>query len=264
LSAEPPQVSPLRRFLLAAAMCLVIGGLGALLAAQTKPSTSTVPARFTPPRKQAFDFKLPDQHGRTVSLATNRGKVVVLTFLYTSCRDLCPAQAAEIVDAVGRVGGKGVVVYGVSVDPAGDTREHVNEWLEHHGLEEAPVEFLRGTRAQLAPVWRAYGIAPVAMSPAESRKYWEEYAREEESGAKDSAPYRHPVRPPNAAAREEYPDAGDLTFRGRARHAAGAEFEHSAYVLLIDREGEQRVGFPFEQLDPELLAQDIRRLRRDS
>jgi protein SCO1 len=263
LSAEPPSVSPLRRFLLAAAMCLVLGGLGALLAAQTKSSTPAVPARFTPPREQAFDFKLRDQHGRMVSLATNRGKVVILTFLYTSCRDLCPAQAAEIVDAVTRVGGKGVVVYGVSVDPAGDTPEHVDEWLEDHGLENAPVEYLSGTKAQLTPVWRAYGIAPVAMTPAESREYWEQY-EQEASGEESSKPYRHPVRPPNAAAQEDYPDAGDLSFRGRPRHAAGAEYEHSAYVLLIDREGEQRVGFPFEQLDPALLAQDIRLLRRDS
>jgi protein SCO1/2 len=263
LSAEPAPVSPLRRFLLAAAMCLVLGGLGALLAAETKPDAPpAVPARFTPPREQAFDFKLRDQHGRNVSLATNRGKVVVLTFLYTSCRDLCPAQAAEIVDAVNRVGGKGVVVYGVSVDPVGDTPEHVDEWLEDHHLEDAPVEYLSGTKAQLTPVWKAYGIAPVGMTPAESRAYWEEYEQEEESGEEEeSGPYRHPVRPPNAAADEAYPDSGDLTFRGLARHAAGPEYEHSAYVLLIDPKGEQRVGFPFEQLDPALLAQDIRKLR---
>jgi protein SCO1/2 len=264
LSAEPG-VSPLRRFLLAAAMCLVLGGLGALLAAETRSSAPAAPARFTPPREQAFDFKLRDQHGRKVSLATSRGKVVVLTFLYTSCRDLCPAQAAEIVDAVKRVGAKGVVVYGVSVDPVGDTPEHVNEWLEDHHLEDAPVEYLSGTKAQLTPVWRAYGIAPVGMTPAESRAYWREYEEEEENGEdEESGPYRHPVRPPNAAAQEQYPDAGDLTFRGLARHEAGPEYEHSAYVLLIDRKGEQRVGFPFEQLDPALLAQDIRSLRGES
>ena len=265
MTAEPRPVSPLRRFLLAAAMCLVLGGLGALLAAQTKPSNQAVPARFTPPREQAFDFKLRDQHGRKISLASNRGKVVILTFLYTSCRDLCPAQAAEIVDAVTRVGAKGVVVYGVSVDPAGDTPDHVNEWLEDHHLENAPVEYLSGTKAQLAPVWRAYGIAPVGMTPQESREYWEQYEKASESGKswESGGPYHHPVRPPNAAAKQEYPNAGDLAFRGRARHAEGAEYEHSAYVLLIDPRGEQRVGFPFEQLDPALLAQDIRRLRSD-
>jgi protein SCO1/2 len=262
LSAEPSPVSPLRRFLLAAAMCLVLGGLGALLAAQTKPATPAVPARFTPPREQAYDFELPDQNDRMISLASNRGKVIVLTFLYTSCRDLCPAQAAEIVDAVTRVGAKGVVVYGVSVDPVGDTRAHVNDWLKQHGLENAPVEFLHGTKAQLTPVWRAYGIAPVGMSPAESRRYWVQTAKWE-ARQKKAQPYRHPVRPPTAAVSEQYPDASDLAFRGRPRHAAGPQYEHSAYVLLIDPRGEQRVGFPFEQLDPRLLADDIRQLRRN-
>ena len=241
-------------------MCLVLGGLGALLAAQTKPTTATVPARFTPPREQAYDFELPDQHGRMVSLASNRGKVIILTFLYTSCRDLCPAQAAEIVDAVGRVGGTGVVVYGVSVDPAGDTQAHVDTWLKEHGLEHAPVEFLRGTKAQLTPVWRAYGIAPVGMSPAQSRRYWDETAKWLAT-RKKVTPYQHPVRPPTAATSQDYPDTSDLAFRGLPRHASGPEYEHSAYVLLIDPRGEQRVGFPFEQLDPRLLASDIRRLR---
>ena len=47
---------------------------------------------------------------------------------------------------------------------------------------------------------------------------------------------------------EPYPDADDLRYRGRPRHAAGDAFEHSAYVLLIDKHGEQRV----EYLDPRL------------
>jgi cytochrome oxidase Cu insertion factor (SCO1/SenC/PrrC family) len=71
------------------------------------------------------------------------------------------------------------------------------------------------------------------------------------------------VRSAPDAANEACPNADDLTFRGRARHAAGADYEHSAYVLLIDPEGEQRVGFPFEQLDAALLAKDIRLLRLD-
>jgi protein SCO1 len=260
LSAEPA-VSPLRRFLIAAAMCLALGGLGALLAAETRSPTPAAPARFTPPREAAFDFELPDQDGRPTSIADARGKVVVLTFLYTSCRDLCPAQAAEIVDAVGRVGGTDVVVYGVSVDPVGDTPAHVQHWLEEHGLTNAPVKYLSGTRAQLAPVWRAYGIAPIGATPEEARKQWEEYAEYEEKHG--DAPYRAPVRPAPDAAKQDYPDANDLSFRGRSRHVAGPDYEHSAYVLLIDPEGEQRVGFPFEQLDAALLAKDIRLLRLD-
>jgi protein SCO1/2 len=39
-----------------------------------------------------------------------------------------------------------------------------------------------------------------------------------------------------------------------------ADLDHSASVVLVDGDGRQRVGFPFEQLTPEALAHDIRRL----
>ena len=77
-----------------------------------------------------------------------------------------------------------------------------------------------------------------------------------------SRPYSHPQRPaPPPAALEESPDVRDLTYRGRPRHAAGLDFEHSAYALLIDKHGVQRLGIPFERLDVDALAQDLRVLR---
>jgi protein SCO1/2 len=38
--------------------------------------------------------------------------------------------------------------------------------------------------------------------------------------------------------------------------------EHTAYVVLLDRTGRQRIGFPFEKLTPEGLAHDVRRLEQ--
>jgi protein SCO1/2 len=40
---------------------------------------------------------------------------------------------------------------------------------------------------------------------------------------------------------------------------AGA-LDHSATVVLVDAEGRQRVGFPYDQLTPEALAHDLRKL----
>ena len=36
--------------------------------------------------------------------------------------------------------------------------------------------------------------------------------------------------------------------------------EHSASVVLVDAQGRQRVGFPYDQLTPETLAHDLRRV----
>lgn len=243
-------------------MCLALGGLGGLLVATVRNPTPA-PARFTPPREAARDFHLSDQDGRTISLSGARGKVVVLTFLYSTCHDLCPAQAAEIATALGQVGGDGVTVDGVSVDPVGDTRARVRKFLEIHGLTRAPVHFLIGTRAQLQPVWRDYGIVPVGATPAEAQaaaEGWDRYvAAESEESTTERSPYAAPSpRSAPAAAAEGYPDTDDLQYRGRPRHRAGADFEHSAYVMLIDKHGQQRVGIPFEQLSAASLARDLR------
>jgi protein SCO1/2 len=39
------------------------------------------------------------------------------------------------------------------------------------------------------------------------------------------------------------------------------ESEHTAYVVVLDRRGRQRIGFPFDKLTPEGLAHDLRLLQ---
>jgi protein SCO1/2 len=257
-----------RRLALMALMCLLLGGLGGLLVATVQRPEPTR-ARFVPPREAAFDFRLRDQNGRWTSLADARGKVVALTFIYSSCRDLCPAEGNDIADAMRRVGGDGVEAYVVSVDPISDTQARVRQWLERRNLDARRAHYLIGSRAQLRPVWRAYGIVPLVASPAEaeaamkgSEAFW---AANPYRPGTPPRPYETPPpRAPPAAAQEGFPDTADQEYRGRVRHVAGWDFEHSAYVLLIDKHGEQRVGIPFEQLSPSLLAKDIRVLLEES
>jgi protein SCO1 len=42
----------------------------------------------------------------------------------------------------------------------------------------------------------------------------------------------------------------------------GDGFEHTAHVVLLDREGRQRIGFPVDKLTPEALAHDVQLLER--
>jgi cytochrome oxidase Cu insertion factor (SCO1/SenC/PrrC family) len=251
-----------RRFLLALALCSVLGALGGLLMADLRSEAEPRP-RFLPPREQARDFRLTDEDGRATTLSGARGDVVVLTFLYATCWDLCPAQFTKIAQALEKVGG-GVTVYGVSVDPVGDTPRRVRKWLDVRGVADAPVHFLIGSRDELQPIWADYGIVPINASDEEAKaaaKAADEFRAQAAKEGLDlaSRPYERPERPgPPPAALEAEPDTRDLTYRGRTRHAAGVEYEHSAYVMLIDRRGEQRLGIPFERLDPDSLAQDLR------
>jgi protein SCO1/2 len=145
------------------------------------------------------DFTLRDQDGRTVRLSDYRGRPVILTFMYSTCRDVCPLTAQQIRIALDQVGAD-VPTLAVSVDPANDTPLNAKRFLAKQSLT-GRMRFLLGDRAQLAPVWKSYFIQP-----------------------------------------------------------QGTAFDHSAYVLLIDRRGVQRVGWPVDQLRPEGLAHDLRLL----
>jgi protein SCO1 len=110
----------------------------------------------------APDFTLRDQRGRVVRLAAERGKVVMITFLYTHCPDLCPLTAARISAALGRLGSrsKGVVALAVTVDRKGDTPSAVRAYVRSHRLP-AEFHYLTGSKTALERIWRLYDVTPV-------------------------------------------------------------------------------------------------------
>jgi protein SCO1/2 len=107
---------------------------------------------------RAPDVRLRDQDGRVFDLADERGHVVVMTFLYSTCQDTCPVIAQQIRGALDQLG-HDVPAVAISVDPAQDTPLHAKAFLLEQHLTSR-MRFLLGDRAQLAPIWRAYGIRP--------------------------------------------------------------------------------------------------------
>jgi len=107
-------------------------------------------------------FALHDQSGQRISLEGQRGKLVLLTFLYTHCKDVCPLTAQNLSAAVRLLGHKAndVRVLAVSVDPRGDTPKSVRHFVRSHRLVPQ-FHYLTGSKAQLEPVWRVYGVTPV-------------------------------------------------------------------------------------------------------
>jgi protein SCO1/2 len=113
----------------------------------------------SPPGIPPKDFTLSDEDGKRVSLRQYRGRVVVLTFMYSTCQDTCPVTATTIRGALDDLG-HDVPALAVSVDPAHDTRDSAEAFLVKRGLSAGRMHFLLGTRAQLQPIWHAYGIQP--------------------------------------------------------------------------------------------------------
>jgi protein SCO1/2 len=118
-----------------------------------------------PPGTTAQAFTLDDARHRRVSLAAQRGKVVLLTFLYTHCVDECPGIAHELNEVLRRLGPerRAVRVIAVSVDPVFDTPTAVKRFERTYRLLPQ-FRFLIGTRRQLLPVWRAYNVLVEARS----------------------------------------------------------------------------------------------------
>jgi protein SCO1 len=110
----------------------------------------------------APDFALHDQSGRLVRLAAQRGKVVMLTFLYTHCPDACPLTATHIDSALAQLGtrAKSVTVLAVTVDAKGDTPSAVRSFVRSHALRPE-FHYLTGAKATLERVWRQYNVTPL-------------------------------------------------------------------------------------------------------
>jgi protein SCO1/2 len=114
----------------------------------------SVPPAGIPPA----DFALRDQDGRLARLADYRGRPLILTFMYSTCRDTCPLTAQQIRMALDDLG-HDVPTLTISVDPANDTPLNAKRFLNKQGLT-GRMRFLLGSRAELAPIWKAYAIQP--------------------------------------------------------------------------------------------------------
>ena len=115
-------------------------------------------ATWPPNTRRAPGFVLTDQTGHRRSLQSLRGHTVLLTFLYSHCRELCPTVGAELTQLQRRLPpAQRPVLAIVSTDPHGDTADSVRAFAANEAWT-APWYWFMGSQSQLAPVWRAYGI----------------------------------------------------------------------------------------------------------
>jgi protein SCO1/2 len=110
----------------------------------------------------APEFALTSQDGKEVRLEDLRGKVIAVSFMYTSCPDVCPMlndKLARVQDELGEDFGLKVAFISITVDPERDTPAVLKEYAEALGANLAGWSFLTGEPAAVLEVAHRYGVA---------------------------------------------------------------------------------------------------------
>ncbi|HET6551297.1 MAG TPA: SCO family protein [Solirubrobacter sp.] len=154
----------LKLTLIALTLCAAAAVTGVVLAQGRTPQPESLhvtdgwAGALRPPHQPVPHFALKNQDGKVVTSESLKGAPVVFAFIYSTCRDTCPAQVQTIRGALDDLG-RDVRVIGISVDPANDTPKRAAAFLVKQSMT-GRMDFLLGTREQLAPVWKAFAIQP--------------------------------------------------------------------------------------------------------
>jgi len=120
------------------------------------------------PGVRAPGFTLTDQRGHTMSLASLRGKVVVLEFMDPHCTDICPIVSQEFVDAYHELGARSskVVFAAINVNQYHASVRDMAAYSAQHQMSTIPGwHFFTGPLPALKTAWRDYNIQVEAPNP---------------------------------------------------------------------------------------------------
>jgi protein SCO1/2 len=168
-------------------------------------------------------FTLTDQTGHQVSAAALRGQALVVSFIFTTCHDVCPLITAQLARAQARVRSDGLTArvrfVSITVDPAVDTPPVLARYASRYGIDQATWHFLTGPPDEVARVVRELGVVTAA---------------------------------PSAGA--------TATSAGPAAAKAAGRVGHTSLVLFVDPQGRVAERFTSLDLDVETVLGKIRRI----
>jgi protein SCO1/2 len=146
-------------------------GLCAALVALGVPITDLQAHIPIPPKKgeigrretnvAAPSFTLTDQAGQRFQFKPASGKVVLVTFVYTTCPDVCPlfsAHFAAIQRALDEEKRDNYELLSISTDPKRDTPAKMKAYAQAFKADAKHWHFLTGSPKDLADVWKKFGV----------------------------------------------------------------------------------------------------------
>jgi protein SCO1/2 len=114
--------------------------------------------------RAAPDFTLTTQAEESLWMKDLRGKVVLVSFVFTTCNGSCPAtthrmsQVAQALADQGLLKDDRVRLLSITLDPARDTPEALRKYMKVYDADPAHWTFLTGSREQVDKVHAAWGM----------------------------------------------------------------------------------------------------------
>ena len=114
--------------------------------------------------RPAPDFTLTTQDEKPLRLANLKGKVLLVSFIFTTCNGTCPAtthrmgQVQQLLQARGLLKNNQVRLLSITLDPARDTPEALRRYMKLYDADAAHWSFLTGTPDKVNRVLAAWDM----------------------------------------------------------------------------------------------------------
>jgi protein SCO1/2 len=95
---------------------------------------------------------------------------VVITFIFTTCPDLCPlltAKFAAMQRELAANSREDYLLLSITTDPQVDTSAVLKSYAQRYKPDFRHWLFLTGSRAQLAKVWKQFGVIVHSAGPGQ-------------------------------------------------------------------------------------------------
>jgi protein SCO1/2 len=121
------------------------------------------PSRFAVIR-DAPPFTLTTQDGKPFSLADLKGKVVLVSFIFTTCSGSCPATTSRMVTIQRELHSRGMLKDGrvqllsITLDPARDTPAKLRDYMKLYDIDPASWTMLTGSVDDVTRTFTSWGM----------------------------------------------------------------------------------------------------------
>jgi protein SCO1/2 len=137
-------------FLLLVITLALAAGIGSWLAATALSRHDQLHAILPDKRRTLGDFTLIDETSRTVTRGDFTGKILAVSFLFTSCSLTCPEVSKRMAEIQRLTAGEADVrLVSLTVDPRSDTPPVLAKWGARFGTDTNRWFLLTGTKAVL-------------------------------------------------------------------------------------------------------------------